>query len=167
MEALIRLFGEICRFKKGPEDVPTSFNFLIVILLVNFIVESLLGLTVYSLAVSTLLASLSIISLLAFVGIWLFLFKLNNRLIQSSIAFIGVNLFTNIICFMPIALTWKMGILSDNSFGLLNLLLIAWILSIYAHIFRNSLSISFFLGFALAITYFITFNTLTIKILGV
>lgn len=167
MEALIRLFGDICRFKKGPQDVPTSYNLLIVILILNFIVESLLGLTVYSFGQSTLLASLSIISLLAFVWLWLLVFKLSNRFIQSSITFTGVSLFTNVFCFIPIAFIWKMGIISDNSFGLLNLLLIAWILTIYAHVFKHSLSISFFLGFALAITYFITFNTLTIKILGV
>ena len=167
MEALIRLFGNICRFKKGPENVPSSVNLLILLLISNFTVESFLGLTVYSIGQSLLLASISIISLLAFTWFWLMMFKLSNRFLQTATAFSGVSLFTNILCFLPIAFLWKMEIISDDSFGLFNLLLIVWILSIYAHIFRKSLSVSFFLGFALAITYFITFNTLTIKILGV
>lgn len=167
MEVLIRLFGDICRFKKGPENVPPSTSLLILLLISNVTIESFLGLTVYSIGQSLLLASLSIISLLAYIWFWLMMFKMSNRFLQTAIAFTGVSLFTNIICFLPIAFLWKMGIVSDDSFGLLNLLLVVWILSIYAHIFRNSLSVSFFLGFALAVTYFITFNTLTIKILGV
>ena len=167
MEALIRLFGDICRFKKGPENVPSSANLLILLIISNFTVESFLGLTVYSIGQSLLLASISIISLLAFTWFWLMMFKLSNRFLQTATAFSGVSLFTNILCFLPIAFLWKMEIISDDSFGLFNLLLIVWILSIYAHIFRKSLSVSFFLGFALEITYFLTFNTLTIKILGV
>ncbi|MCW8931241.1 MAG: hypothetical protein OQL19_13495, partial [Gammaproteobacteria bacterium] len=112
-------------------------------------------------------ASLSILFLFIFTWLWLVLFKLNYRFIQSATAFIGVSLFTNLICFLPIVFIWKVGIISDDSFGLLNLLLIAWVLSIYAHIFKSALNITFFLGFALAITYFISLNTLTIKILGV
>ena len=166
MEALFRLFGQICTFKKGPESVPSSINLFFIILIANFTVESLLGLTVYSVGTSTLLASLSILCLLAFTWIWLYLFKLQSRFLQAAITFVGVSLFTNLILFLPITLLWKMGIFSDNSFGLINLFLIVWILSIYAHIFKNTLNISFFLGFALAITYFITFNSLSIKILG-
>jgi len=167
MEALIRLFGDVCRLKKGPQNVPSSMNLLIILLIANFVVESFLGLSVYSFGASVLLASLSIFSLLIFTWFWLMMFKLSHRFIQTAIAFGGVSLFTNILCFLPIAFLWKMGVMSDDSFGLFNLVLIFWILSIYAHIYKNALNVSFFLGFALSITYFITFNTLSIKILGV
>ncbi|MCP3851158.1 MAG: hypothetical protein GY694_13100 [Gammaproteobacteria bacterium] len=167
MEALIRLFWDICRFKKGADNIPFSLNLLLIILFTNLIIESFLGLTVYTFSQSIILAASSIVALFLFIWIWLFLFKLSNRFLQTALAFSGVSLFTNVICFIPLALLWKLGILSDDSFGLLNLILIGWILAIYAHIFQGALNITFFLGFALAITYFITFNTVTIKILGV
>lgn len=169
MEALIRLFGDICRFKKGPENVPSSINLLIIILIANFIVEIFLGFSVYSssLGTSALISILSVLTLIVFSWFWLMIFKLSNRLLQTAIAFIGVSLIMNMLCILPITFLWKMGVMSDNSFGLMKLLLIVWILSIYAHIYKKALSISFFLGFALAFTCFIIINTLTINILGV
>lgn len=167
MEALIRLLGNICRFKKGPQDIPSSSSLLIVFLGSNFILETLLGLSVYSLLPAFILAFLSVLTLLAFTWVWLKLFKLDNRFVQTATAFIGVSLITNILVFLPVLVLWKAGILSDGSYGMLNLLQIFWVLSIYAHIYKNALNISFFLGFALAITYFITFNTISINLLGV
>lgn len=167
MEALIRLFGDLCRFKSGPENVPSSANLFIVLLITNFVVETLLGLSVYSLWQSGMLAGLSVFFLLVFTWFWLKMFKLGNRFLQTAIAFVGVSLFANILCFVPILFLWKMNILSNDSYAMINLMLIFWLLSIYAHIYKNALNISFFLGFALAITYFITFNTISINILGV
>jgi len=166
MEVLFRLFGNICRFKLGPESVPASFNLLLILFIINFIVESFLGLTVYSLAQSLFLAFFAILSLFVFTWIWLVLFRLTNRYLQTIITLAGESLFTNVLCFVPMTILWKMGILADNSFAMINLLLIIWVLAIYAHIFRSALNISLLLGFALAITYFITFNTIAINLSG-
>lgn len=166
MEALFRLFGNICRLKQGPETVPSSINLFFILFVSNFIVETSLGLTVYSFGQSVFLAFFAILSLFAFTAVWLFLFGFINRYLQTITAFVGVSLFTNIISFIPISILWKMGLFTDNTYAMLNLLLIVWVLSIYAHIFRSALNVSFFLGFALAITYFITFNTLAINLSG-
>ncbi|MCK5648806.1 MAG: hypothetical protein KAI22_08005 [Gammaproteobacteria bacterium] len=167
MEALIRLFGDLCRFKKGPEHVPSSANLFIVLLIINFVIETFLGLSVYAPWPSILLAGLSVFFLLVFTWFWLMMFKLGNRFLQTAISFVGVSLFTNILCFVPVLFLWKIDILSNDSYAMINLLLIFWVLSIYAHIYKKALNVSFFLGFALAITYFITFNTISINILGV
>ena len=167
MEALIRLFGDLCRFKKGPENVPSSANLFIVLLIINFTIEVFLGLSVYAPWPSILLAGLSVFFLLVFTWFWLMMFKLGNRFLQTAIAFVGVSLFTNILCFVPVLFLWKIDILSNDSYAMINLLLIFWVLSIYAHIYKKALNVSFFLGFALAITYFITFNTISINLLGV
>ncbi|MCU7799973.1 MAG: hypothetical protein KZQ70_07470 [gamma proteobacterium symbiont of Lucinoma myriamae] len=166
MEALVRLFGNICRLKEGPETVPSSTNLFLILFIINFTVETLLGFTVYSFGQSVFLAFFAILSLFAFTWLWLFLFGLINRYLQTITTLVGVSLFTNIICFIPITFLWKIWIFSDNSYAMLNLLLIVWVLSIYAHIFRSALNVSFFLGFALAITYFITFNTLAVNLTG-
>ncbi len=169
MEAITRLFGSICLFKKGPESVPASINLLIILLFSNFLTETFLGFTVYSLGLlsSALLSILSVSLLMAFTWFWLTIFKLSDRALQTLTAFIGISLFINIFCFLPITLLWSVGILRDDSLGLIYLFLIVWNLAIYAHIYRKSLNISFFLGFALSITLFITINTLTSQILGV
>ena len=46
MEALVRLFGNICRLKKGPDAVPLSINLFLILFVTNFIVETFLGLTI-------------------------------------------------------------------------------------------------------------------------
>jgi len=166
MEALFVLFSKICRFKQGPDSVPSSVNLLLVFFIVNFILESLLGLTVYSFGQSLFLAIFSIFFLFIFTGIWLYLFRLSSRYLQTITTLVGVSLFTNIVCFIPLTLLWKLGLFSNDSFALLNLLLIFWVLAIYANIFRTALNISFFLGFALVITYFITFNTMAFSLIG-
>lgn len=166
MEALIRLFGNICRLKQGPEAVPSSVNLFLLLFITNFVVEVLLGLTAYTFIQALFLAFFAIISLFFFTWIWLFLFKLSNRFLQTVTSLVGVSLFTNIICFLPMTILWKLGLLADNNYAMWNLLLIFWVLAIYAHIFRSALNISFLLGIALAITYFITFNTLAINLSG-
>lgn len=167
MKALLFLFADICRFKKGPEDIPYSVNLFILLFFVNLLIEILLGLGFYSAGTSALLSLSSIITLFAFSWIWLYLFKYSSRFMQTITAFVGVSVFTNLFFFIPLTLLWHFGIIHDQSFALVNLLLLVWILSIYAYIFKRSLEISFFLGIALAITYFISYSTLSNQFLGV
>ncbi|WP_198266128.1 hypothetical protein [sulfur-oxidizing endosymbiont of Gigantopelta aegis] len=167
MEALFRLFADICRFKKGPQDVPAANNLLLLLLAANFVLEVFLGLSIYAFLPAVILSSLSVVVLFAFSWFWLMMFKLKSRFLQLATTFMGVSLFTNVLLFLPILFLWKSGVISDDSYGLLNLVLIFWVLSIYAHLYKYALNVSFFLGFALAITYFITFNTLSINLLGV
>jgi hypothetical protein len=167
MEALFRLFADVCRFKKGPQDVPASNNLLMLLLATNVVLETLLGLSIYPVLPAIILSTLSVVVLFSFSWFWLMMFKLKSRFLQLATTFMGVSLFTNILFFIPILFLWKSGVLSDDSYGLLNLVLIFWVLSIYAHLYKHALKVSFFLGFALAITYFITFNTISINLLGV
>jgi len=166
MEALIRLFGNICIFKKGPQDIPASVSLFAILLVCNFTIELFLGLGFYSLGVSFLLSLTSILALFLFTWICLILFRFNKRFLQTASAFVGISLFTNIFCFIPITFLWQMGLLVDNSFAMVNLFLLAWILSIYGHIYKHALNVSFFLGLALSITYFISYSTLSNYIVG-
>lgn len=161
MDVLFRLFWEICTFKKGPEDVPASLPLLLILLTANIILELLLGLSVYSFLQSLLLSLISFLTLLVLSYLWLLLYKHSPRLLQTMIAFTGVNLLTNLMVFLPLTLSWRAGMMIDTSFALINLLALVGILSIYAHIFRRALSVSFFLGFALALTYFVSFSALS------
>ncbi len=169
MEALIQLFGSIALFKKGPENVPASINLLFVLLFANFIAELFLGFSAHSLNLlsSALLSILSVSILMVFTWFWLMMFKLNNRVLQTLTTFIGISLFINIFCILPITLLSSVGILPDDALGLLYWFLFAWNLAIYAHIYKKSFNISFFLGFALSITLLIIINTLTTRIIGV
>ncbi len=158
MSVLFRLFWEICIFKKGPEDVPVSQSLLFILLTFNLILELSLGLSIYPFLQSLLLSLISFITLLVLSYFWLLLHKHSSRLLQTLTAFIGVNLLTNVLLFLPLTLSWRSGMLTDNSFAFINLAALIWILSIYAHIYRHALSVSFFLGLALALTYFISFS---------
>ncbi len=166
MKVLFLLFADICRFKKGPEDIPYSISLLALLFVCNLIIEIFLGLGFYSAATAALLSLSSILTLFVFSGLWLYLFKFKNRFVQTMTAFVGVSLFTNLFFFIPLTLLWHAGVIMDQSFALVNLILLAWILAIYAHIFRRALEISFLLGIALAITYFISYSNLSNHFLG-
>jgi hypothetical protein len=167
MEALIRLFANICLFKQGPQDVPVSPLLFYLLLSSNLVVEIFLGLTVYDFLHSFLFSATSVIFLLVFTWLLLKAFQLNSRVLQTTTALIGVNLLTNIFLFIPITLLWKMDFFVDNVFAFINLFLLGWILSIYAHIYKNALNVSFILGLALSITFFIIYSTLSTTLLGV
>lgn len=161
MDALFRLFWGICFFKQGPEDVPASLPLLLFLLFLNVIIELTLGLTVYSFVQSLLLTLISFITLVLLTYLWLLLYNYTPRLFQTITAFTGVNLLTNLLVFLPLTLSWRADLMIDTSFAFINLIALVWILSIYAHIYRRALSVSFFLGFALALTYFFSFSALS------
>jgi hypothetical protein len=161
MDVLFRLFWGICIFKKGPEEVPASLPLFLTLFTANLVLELSLGLSVYPFLQSLLLSLTSFLTLLVLSYLWLFLYKHRSRLLQTMTAFAGISLLTNLLIFLPLTLSWRSGLIIDSSFALINLVSLIWILSIYAHIFRRALPVSFFLGFALALTYFVSFSALS------
>jgi hypothetical protein len=169
MFEFIHLFKEICQFKKGPEKVPFSLLLFIILVLFNFIIETVLSYSISSLnlGVSALFSIISMLILFVFTWCCLMLFNLNYRLLQTITAFVGVNLLTNVIFLIPLSFLWGLNIISSESFDLLSFLLFLWIIVIYTYIYKNALVISTFLGFMLTITCFIIINTLSLNILGI
>ncbi len=168
MSFLLQLFKDICLFKKGPEDTPSSINLLIFLFITNLFSEIILGLSVYSLSfiMSAILSIISVVVLVLYTVFWLYIFKLKSRILQTITAFLGISLFMNVCFLLPMLTLWKLNIISESTFGFSTIIFLMWSLSIYVHIYKNALSISLFQSIALTITSFILINTISINITG-
>ncbi len=168
MSFLLQLFKDICLFKKGPEDTPSSINLLIFLFITNLFSEIILGLSVYSLSfiMSAILSIISVVVLVLYTVFWLYVFKLKSRILQTITAFLGISLFMNVCFLLPILTLWKLNIISETTFGFSTIIFLMWSLSIYVHIYKNALSISLIQSIALTITSFILINTISINITG-
>lgn len=149
---LIKLFLDICFYRKGPQDLPASGLLLGLSLLAYLTVGVvLLGLeTTWTDAVIQALVEAGM--LLGFVFITLQIAGLTSRFLQTSAAMVGTDAI--ISTFAVPLLTWMIS--SPESRGviyLLLLMLMLWHLAVVAHILRHALSRSLAIGFGLAIVY--------------
>ena len=148
---LIKLFIDICLFKRGPQDVPASHILMGLAVVVYLIVGiSLLGLEGLR-AEAMLQALVELAILLGFVWANLKFMGLPNRFLQTSIAMLGSDA---LISSLAIPLVGWMA-LSEGAKGayLLLLLLMLWHLGVVAHILRHALSRPVSVGIGLAIVY--------------
>ncbi len=155
LDTLWQTFFDICRFRLKPQDLPYSPRFLQVLLATYTFFNILLAWIMQPLHIALFSAVLQSILL---VGLIWGLLRLTNypaRLNQTLIALLGTGtLFSifNLPVGVWIALS-KDGEMAPALPVLLLLFLVGWNFSVYAHIFRHTLSTSFFWGFMVALIF--------------
>ena len=162
MYALIKLFWDICLFRRGPQDTPPLPILLVLLVLLNltyafflyripnaqgFVFEG--GRIVRFLFIHTV-----VIFTLVYVILWINRFRV--RYLQTLIAMYGVDL---IISLPQLPLTMFASRITDQvSLAMLVFIgfmfTIGWNLAVHTHIFRHALSCSVFRGGAYAILLF-------------
>lgn len=148
---LIRLFIEICLFRKGPQDIPPSMLLLwltaCTYLMVGFL---LLGLEVDWLpAVVESLAELAM--LLGFVWLLLALFKKTPRWQKTATAMLGSDV---VISAPAIPLVgWTLAVPDAAGIHLILFGMMLWHVAVVAHILRHALSKPWTTGLLLAVAY--------------
>ncbi len=153
MYELLKLFFDICLFKKGPEDIPGS-NFLLGFLIliyssVSFLVLSLNSET-FDAALQVVVEVVLILSLS-----WIILFVTNKRIRfqQTACALMGTD---TIISFFALpAMATLIGLGSSSAFIFVVLLMIwHWVVS--GHIFSHALEQPIGFGLGIAFLYLLT-----------
>jgi hypothetical protein len=148
---LIKLFIDICLFKRGPQDVPASPVLLGLVVLVylgvGFVLLSLEG--QWSDAIMQVLVELSI--LLGFVWVNLRFMGFQARFVQTAAAMTGCDAL--ISSFAVPLLSWMALSAQSKGAYLMLLGLMLWHLAVVAHIFRCALSRPLGVGIGLAIVY--------------
>ena len=153
MYELLKLFFEICLFKKGPEDVPSSTLLLRLLIPVYFCV-SYLVLSLSNDQINTALQVLvEVILILGMSWVILFLSKKSERYQQTASALIGTD---TIISFFALpAMATLIGQGSSFAFIFVVLLMIwHWVVS--GHIFSHALEQPKFFGLGIAFLYMLT-----------
>jgi hypothetical protein len=162
MTKLIRLFADICLFRKGPQDVPAS-RLLLVLATIGYLLSGwiLLGLESGWLNGAIQVA---VAGGLLLVFVWTTLTSADkvHRLTQTLTALVGTDSLltaTAIVCF---ALTPALPDLRKIIIDLLTL----WDLAVIAHILRHALSQGIAMGVGLAVLYFLAVRHLLALLMG-
>jgi hypothetical protein len=153
---LFKLFFSICRLRIGPQDIPASAPFTVVLLLAYTLISILVSLNLlpldYSIFASLLETTLTVALTLGILQ----LRRLENRSMQTLSALAGTGIVISVI---ELPVIYWLGLARATDMdpslpGIFMLFLLAWSLMIMAHILRHALNIHFFFGFLLSLFYY-------------
>jgi hypothetical protein len=151
---LIRLFLDICLFKKGPQDTPASP------VLMGLAVLAYLGVGMVLLGLETawgealLQVIVEALMLFGFIAGALILAGKRPRLVQTATALYASDALISSLA-VPL-LAWLLVTPDVKSVYLLLLLLMLWHLAVLGHILRHALSVPMSLGIGLAFVYMVS-----------
>jgi len=153
----IRLFWDICRLQKAPQDLPYSLTLLWILLPLAFILDCLgaylqdptagFGRLLLAVMTLTLVGLLGVVSLLL-------LLRLGSRIVQTFNSMLGTGILFSIVV-LPLLLLFDPQQPDAGLEGVLLSLLALWSLMVNAHILRAALGAGFFVSAALVVALFL------------
>jgi len=157
MQALIFRFFDICLFRAGPQDLPSSLFLLRFVVVINVIVGMFIHLQTKSFTQSLMISLFSVVWLIAFLYISLQLRGKLTRLRQTTIAMMGTNVILSLLIMPFLYHVVASELAGESALVALQffLLLLVWDITVFAHIIRHSLDIRFAYGFAISIGYLV------------
>ena len=151
MYEIIKLLFDICRFKKGPEDLPYSL-WLLRLLCVLYLFVRILMLSIHYDSLDVLLQVLVDIFLVAgFVWVMLYLSRKTGRLYQVLSAILGTDALISFFALPGIA-TMEIG-QGGLAVFLITLILIGWHWAVTGYIISKALEKTLSFGLGLAFLY--------------
>jgi hypothetical protein len=148
---LLKLFLDICLFRKGPQDAPASPALLKLALSAYFLVGLLLAILEAHWLEGILQVLLEAAMLLGFAWASLMAAGKTSRWLQTAIAMLGTDALVS-----SFAIPLDAVLLASPQAGLLHLLLLLlmlWHIAVVAHILRHALSQALAVGLGLSIAY--------------
>lgn len=156
MNQLLQRFIEICFFKAGPQDIPSS-NLLLMMALLSY---GLIGLglslnqATFETAIMMVLVDILLLALMSYLLLWMRL--LANRYIQTLTALAGTGALLALTAW-PL-LVWQQQA-SPSVASLLLWLWFFWNLMVFGHIIRHALATRLAMGMVMALLYmYLSFN---------
>lgn len=153
MFVFAQLLTQICLFRRGPEDLPTSNLLLGLLVALNILLS--ITLYLYLTDLTLLRASTLVVASLAGAAglIWLVLSLMNfsQRFVQTFTAMVGVDVILGLLNGLLTVFTLQENG-TYNTFGSFAwLALTIWNLSIYATIFQRALEVHAAIGLGIAL----------------
>ena len=155
MAALFKRFLNICLLSNGPQDIPHSI-ILFRILVVLYLLTALAGWSVKLELATALLASITdVLMLLVFIQLMLMGFAKSERFIQTASAMLGIGVIFQVLelPLMHVFVAEQQN--ASAEVGFILLALYSWNLAIFAHIFREALSVRLLAAFIITLGYVI------------
>ena len=161
MKSIFLLFWRICIFQSGPETVPSSNSFVILVIavnaLLNVVVQLLLGGDDGSLLRAVTLAVVSLAGTGGLIWFIMTLMQLGSRVPQTITAVFGVDIIMTTITSILFAVA---GSIEENIAVFVISLLTLWSLAIYGFIFHRAMNLH--IGFGIALALFVVIFSVAI-----
>lgn len=161
MYEFLKLFFDICRLKKEPQDIPNSV-WLLRLLIIIYILISFFTLFLSTDVINAILQVIVEISLLlGLTWIILWLAKKSERYQQTSCALIGTDALLSFIA-LPAIATMTLG--QNSGLGLIAIIiLMLWHWLVSGYIFGKALAQPFIFGLGVSFMYLLTsFQLITV-----
>lgn len=156
MYALIKPFVSMCFFNANPQDLPASETLLGITLFAYMTVSTLLSLPLYGIGIGFIQAVLEIVLLIVYTRIVLQLAHHKERYIQTLSALAGTGVVFGLIS-IPLVYSLYQTIVPQSSPDMTVLrayiLILAWLVVVYGHVFRHALSSRMSVGLMVGFGY--------------
>ena len=168
MKALILLFWQMLRFKRGPEDAPYSTYLLMLVIGCNFAVTAT-GQWIARPSQANMALMMPIISLaveLIFMALLLNIKQLGARFVQTETSVLACDtlLTLAVLPLLMIGLSLPAQSPKLTLLGLVEVVVLTWAIAMRGFIYHRALNISPFLGYLLAFMLLMFTLSITIKI---
>lgn len=156
MYALIKPFVRLCFFNANPQDLPASEVLLGITLFAYAAVSMLLALPVYGIGIGFLQAILELVLLIVYTRIVLHLAQQQGRYVQTLSALAGTGVVFGLISIplvYPLYQSVTPQATPDMTILRAYILILAWLVVVYGHVFRHALSSRMSVGLLVGFGY--------------
>lgn len=153
MPDIVKTLFEICLLRKGPEELPSKNDLMVLLLGLNLTVSIWLGSVIHNFQLSILLSIVGVIFSLAFIKI--LLIKKPERFVQTFCAMLGVAILIDVAS-IPIIYPLLNESLNENIvviFRLLALAIYVWFVVVCGFIFSRAISSTLGYGISISVGY--------------
>ena len=172
-KVLFLAFFDICRLRKGPQDIPESRNLLALGLVLYAICSCVLMSLSESFEIAALAAVLEVALLMIFTQALLQLKGKTSRWTQTVTALSGTGVILSLIA-IPLYLMIGVGSTEEinadagQGIGLMLLAFLAcWNIAVMGHILRNALDINFAMAIFLSVFYILIIFNFTAAVMPI
>jgi hypothetical protein len=153
--ALIKPFISLCLLNANPQDLPASTPLLIITLGAYLLVTVVMAMPIYGLGLSILQAILEVALLLGYTRLALQVSRRPERYLQTASALAGTGVIIGVLALPLVYSLSRAAAYGDvNSLTLpAYLLILAWLLVVYGHIYRHALSTGLLIGMLVGFGY--------------
>ena len=153
MPDIVKTLLEICLLRKGPEDLPSQNELMMLLLGINLAVSIWLGSVIHGYQLSILLSIAGVVFSLAFIKI--LLLKKPERFLQTFCAILGAATLIDIFS-IPIIYPLLSETLNENIvviFRMLALEIFVWFVVVCGFIFSRAISSTLGYGISISVGY--------------
>ena len=164
--ALLRVFFDICVFRKRPQDILCTDKLFMVTVLMYLVVSAVIFYPAHPSFAAIIYGTVDSVILVLVTYLFVYLRSVPERWLQSTIALAGTGFIFNLLV-LPL-LYFRVYVIQEPTsqpiIEILILLLAFWNIAVTTYIFRHALSSSYLLGLLASLTY-IAIVTFTLQII--